>query len=348
MTLSPKTLSPLATASAVALAAMLAAPASAQDATCTPHEIDIGTDEPLMGGCEPLKIAFLIAATNNTHLQAQIRGAQDAAEEIGAELSVFDPNWSPTTQYNQAQNVISGGNFNAILAEMNDGNQACQIMTETAAEEGVLVAVVNQPLCNRGSNEGDELWSPGTLNFVGGTQGRAAFRDWIFSIAEENPGPQKVAVLTGPDLNSNTINTDLAIADVQAEYPEFDVIATIRTDYSVLQGNEKTLPLFQANPELDIFISNYSDMTRGAVQAAQQTGSLETLKIYDSGGNKWAFEAVDRGWIERTRTIEPYAETYEAVKQLGAAWEGETVPRFTMTATTTITSENVGELEAEY
>ena len=79
-----------------------------------------------------------------------------------------------------------------------------------------------------------------------------------------------------------------------------------------------------------------------------RTGNLETLKIYDSGGNKWAFEAVDRGWIERTRTIEPYAETYEAVKQLGAAWEGETVPRFTMTATTTITSENVGELEAEY
>ncbi|EAQ02095.1 bifunctional carbohydrate binding and transport protein [Pseudooceanicola batsensis HTCC2597] len=333
---------------AAAATAFLAIPADAQDDNCEPHPIDIGLDEPLMGGCEPLKIAFMIAATNNTHLQAQVQGAKDAAEEIGAELSVFDPNWSPTKQYNQAQNIISGNQFNAILAEMNDGNQACQIMTETAAEEGVLVAVVNQPLCDRGTNEGKELWAPGTLNFVGGTQGRAAFRDWIFSIAEENPGPQKVAVLTGPDLNSNTINTDLAIEDVQEEYPEFEVIATVRTDYSVLQGNEKTLPLFQANPDLDIFISNYSDMTRGAVQAARQTGVLNTLKIYDSGGNKWAFEAVDRGWIERTRTIEPYAETYTAIKQLGAAWEGEEVPRFTMTETMAITPENVGENEAQY
>ncbi len=327
---------------------MLAVPVFAQDATCTPHAVDVGTDTPVMVGCEPLKIAFLIAATNNTHLQAQIKGAQDAAAEIGAEISVFDPNWSPTTQYNQAQNVISGDRFNAILAEMNDGNQACQIMTETAAAEGVLVAVVNQPLCGRGSNEGDELWAPGTLNFVGGTQGRAAFRDWIFSIAEENPGPQKVVVLTGPDLNSNTINTDLAVADVQAAFPDFDVITTVRTDYSVLQGNEKMMPLFQANPDLNIFISNYSDMTRGAVQAAQQTGIIDTLKIYDSGGNKWAFEAVKRGWVERTRTIEPYAETYEAVKQLGAAWAGQEVPRFTLTATTTVAPENVDSLEAEY
>lgn len=347
MSLPLKSLFPLA-APAVTLAALLAGPAAAQDSACKPHPIDLGTDQPLMGGCEPLKIAFLIAATNNTHLQAQIQGAKDAAAEIGAELDVFDPNWSPTTQYNQAQNVISGGRFNAILAEMNDGNQACQIMTETAAEEGVLVAVVNQPLCNRGTNEGDDLWAPGTLNFVGGTQGRTAFRDWIFSIAKENPGPQKVAIVTGPDLNSNTINTDLAIADVQAEYPDFDVIATIRTDYSVLQANEKALPLFQANPDLDILISNYSDMTRGAVQAAQQTGSLDKMKVYDSGGNKWAFEAVRRGWIERTRTIEPYAETYEAVKQLGAAWAGEDVPRFTLTATTTITPENVEDETAQY
>ncbi|NPD14893.1 sugar ABC transporter substrate-binding protein [Xinfangfangia sp. D13-10-4-6] len=330
----------------VALPALLPLPAAAEE--CTPHPIDVGTDTPVMGGCEPLRIAFMIAATNNTHLQAQIKGAQDAAAEIGAELAVFDPNWSPTTQFNQAQNIISGGQFNAILAEMNDGNQACSILTKTAPEAGVLVAVVNQPVCGRGSNEGDELWAPGTLNFVGGTQGRTAFRDWIFSVAEENPGPQKVAVLTGPDLNSNTINTDLAVKDVQEAYPDFKVIATVRTDYSVLQGNEKTLPLFQANKDLNIFISNYSDMTRGAVQAAKQVGITDSLKIYDSGGNKWAFEAVRRGEIARTRTIEPYAETYTAIKQIGEAWKGQQVARFTLTDTLVVTPENVADHEAEY
>jgi len=322
-------------------------PAAAEDA-CTPHAVDLGEGKTVQAGCKPLKIAFLIAATNNTHLQAQIKGAKDAAAEIGAELDVFDPNWSPTTQFNQAQNIISGGQYNAILAEMNDGNQACKIMTETAREGGVLVAVTNQPLCNRGTNEGDALWAPGTLNFVGGSQGRTAFRDWIFSIAEANPGPQKVAVVTGPDLNSNTINTDLALKDVQEKYPDFDVIAVVRTDYSVVQGNQKTLPLFQANKDLTILISNYSDMTRGAVQAAKQVGTLDTLKVYDSGGNAWAFKAVEEGLIESTRTIEPYAETYIAVKQLGDAWAGEPVARFTPTATVRIDSETVKDHDPQY
>jgi ribose transport system substrate-binding protein len=319
----------------------------AEDA-CQPHAIDLGEGKSVMGGCAPLKIAFLIAATNNTHLQAQIKGAKEAAAEIGATLDVFDPNWSPTTQFNQAQNIISGGKYNAILAEMNDGNQACSIMTETARKAGVLVAVTNQPLCNRGTKEGDELWASGTLNFVGGSQGRTAFRDWIMQIAKDNPGPQKVAVVTGPDLNSNTINTDLALEDVQKQYPDFHVAAVVRTDYSVVQGNQKTLPLFQANPDMTIFISNYSDMTRGAVQAARQVGSLGKMKVYDSGGNTWAFKAVADGFITSTRTIEPYTETYLAVKQLGDAWAGKPVARFTPTKSINIDSETVKSNQPQY
>lgn len=315
---------------------------------CTPHKIDLGDNRSITGGCTPLKIAFLTAASNNTHLQAGIKAAQDAAKEIGATVDVFDPNWSPTVQYNQAQNVISSGKYNAIVAEMNDGNQACKILTQDAPNAGILVAVANLPLCNRATKEGDELWSPGTLNFVGGSQGRAAFRDWIMAIAEQNPGPQKVAVLTGPDLNANTTNTELALKDVEQKYPNFKVTAIIKADYSVLQGNQKTLPLFQANPDLTIFISNYSDMTRGAVQAARQVSLLDKMKIYDNGGNVWSFQAVDEGLIESTRTLLPYTEMYEAVKALGDAWAGKQTPRFVPLAAYDITQKTASEFKPQY
>ena len=42
------------------------------------HKIDLGDGKSVTGGCEPLKIAFLTAATNNVYLQAGIKGAQDA------------------------------------------------------------------------------------------------------------------------------------------------------------------------------------------------------------------------------------------------------------------------------
>ncbi|SEQ19247.1 ribose transport system substrate-binding protein [Faunimonas pinastri] len=330
-------------------AAGAVAPAHAEDA-CTPHKIDLGEGKSMMGGCGKLHIALLMAATNNTHLQSAIKGAKDAAAKIGATLDVFDPNWSATTQYNQAQNVITSGKYNAIVGEMNDGNQACKILTETAPAHNVLVAVANEPICDRAAEEGEKLWAPGTLNFVGGSQGRGPFRDWIMHIAKENPGPQKVAVVTGPDLNANTINTDLALKDVKAKFPDFDVVAVVRTDYTVVQGNSKTLPLFQAHPDLTVLISNYSDMTRGAVQAAKQAGVLNNgkLKIYDSGGNIWSFQAVKAGQIVSTRTLLPYTEMYESVIQLGDAWAGKPVPHTTPLEVNDITKDTVDKFKPQY
>lgn len=321
---------------------------AASAAECTKHKIDLGEGMSIDGGCDQLKIAFLTAATNNVYLQAGIKGAQDAAAKVGASIEVFDSNWDPATQYNQVQNILSSGNFNAILAEMNDGNQACAILTKDAPAKGVLVAVANLPLCGKAAEEGDALWSPGTLNFIGGSQGNTAFREWLMKIAEENPGPQKVAVITGPDLNANTINTDLAIEEVKKKYPEFEFVAVVRTDYSVLQGNEKALPILQANPDLTILIGNYSDMTRGATQAVKQAGVGDKLKIYDSGGNKWAFQAVKEGLITSTRTLNPYTEMYWSVEALAAAWKGEPVPRFKPLVATFITKENVDQVQPEY
>ena len=120
--------------SAVIAGGMFGASGTAQ-AACEPHAVDLGDGKSVTVGCEPLKIAFLSAATNNVYLQAGIRGAEDAATAVGAEIETFDANWSPATQFNQAQNVLTGGQFNAILAEMNDGNQACKILTEDAPAE---------------------------------------------------------------------------------------------------------------------------------------------------------------------------------------------------------------------
>lgn len=231
---------------------------------------------------------------------------------------------------------------------MNDGAQACKILTEDAPEANVLVAVANQPLCNKAELEGEAYWAPGTLNFVGGSQGREAFRDFFMAIAEENPGPQKVIVVTGPDLNANTINTDAALADVQAKYPDFKVVASVRTNYTIPQGNEKTLPLLNANPDATILIGNYSDITRGAVQAVKQAGLEDSIKVYDSGGSEWAFQAVRDGDVYLTRTYTPYTEMYEAVKALGAAWKGESVPRYFALESALVTKDNIDENKPQY
>ena len=318
------------------------------DSACAPHKIDIGDGKSVTGGCGSLKIAYLSPATNNVYLQSAIQGILDAAKSVGANVEVFDSNWNAATQYNQTQNVISSGKFNAIVAQMVDGNQACAILTKDASAKNLLVAVNNQPLCDRAAKEGDELWAPGTLTFVGGTQGHIPFRDWLFSLAEKNPGPQRVAFLTGPDLNANTINFDLALKDLEAKYPDFQVVAITRTDYSVLQGNQKALPLLQAHPDLTILVCAYSDITRGALEAGKQAGMEKKVKIYDNGGNKWNFHAIEQGDMESTRMTTPYTEAKKTVEALASAWKGNTVPRYIPLESATVDKTNLQQYKPEY
>lgn len=329
---------------ALSLAA-LAAPAAAQD--CTPHSIDLGDGQSIAGGCAPLRIAFLSMATNNQYLQSGIEGARAAAAEIGATIEVFDGGWNAATQYNQLQNILSSGDYNAILAEMNDGRQTCDILSR-AHEQGVLVVVANNPLCGKDSEEGEALWAPGTLSYVGGSQSREAYRDWMMWVAERNPGPQRVVVVTGPELISNSVNTDLAVADVQAIRPDFEVVATVRTDYSVPSANERVLPVLQANPDLTLVVSNYSDMTRGAVQAIRQAGRDGTIRVEESGGSAWAFEAIRNGLVDSTRTFTPWTEMYLGVHALGDAWAGEEVPRYIALGSDLVTADNVDAVTPEY
>jgi ribose transport system substrate-binding protein len=335
------------TACATAALFSLAALPALAEGECTPHDIDLGDGIAVQGGCAPLRIAFLSMATNNQYLQSGIEGAKAAAAQIGAEIEVFDGGWNAATQFNQLQNILSAGQFNAILAEMNDGRQTCDILSK-AHEQGVLVVVANNPLCGKDTEEGDALWAPGTLAYVGGSQSRAAYRDWMMGVAERNPGPQKVAVITGPELISNSVNTDLAVADVVAMRPDFQVVATVRTDYSVPSANEKVLPVLQANPDLTLIVSNYSDMTRGAVQAVRQAGVEGTIRIEESGGSAWAFEAVRNGQITSTRTFTPYTEMFKGVMAIGDAWAGKPVPRFLALSSDLVTKDNVEAVKPEY
>jgi len=312
------------------------------------HSVDVGTDKPVMAGCGDLKVAVFLAATNNAFIQANIKGIEEVAADAGVTVKFFDGKWDPTTQYNQVQTALASGQYNAFIAQMNDGNQACKIVSQLAPTKEILVSVLNQALCGQGQNEEAELWTPGTVHFTTTTATRKGFTDWLMKIAEDNPGHQKVAVLTGPDLNTNTANTDAAIEAVKEAYPDFDFVAVQRTDYTTQTGQAMALPMLQANDDLDILITNYSDITKGAVAAAKQLGRLGDFKIYDDGGDKWAFQAVEDGVITSTLKMAPYQEGKASIQALIDAWQGKTVEHTTIISNVMVTKDNVSTVEAEY
>ncbi len=291
-----------------------------------PIEVDVGLDRPVVvDNSSPPRIAYFIGATNNSALQESIRGAEAGAAEIGAEIDIFDAAWDTNRMVNQMQTGLLNG-YDAWVVASPEGNQVCDMVSRQAPEANILVSVVLVPVCGRDAAEGNDLHVPGILTFVGGNETAGAFRAMIVMAAEQNPGPIRVGVLTGPDVNPLTKNFKAMLEDVAAEYPGFEVVMSLPTDFSVPQGLEKTTTLLQRYPDLDVLIAQHSNMTRGAMAALELAGLSDSVRVYDSGGTKWSVEQIREGRLQVSTGIYHFTNARSAVLAIGEAWKGEEVP----------------------
>ena len=189
--------------------------------------------------------------------------------------------------------------------------------------------------------------------FVGG-QTRDVYNDFLdYSFSEIESGP--VAVITGPALNYNTNNMLGALTEYQVLYPDIEVVANQQIDYTTDTAFKVSQDIIQANPELKAFLSNYSGMTQGIVQAVKQAGMEDQIKIYDMGGNEWAVQAVKDGDIEMTLPFLPYLEEKIAVQALCDYAKGEPVDTYynltdflEFPGAPFVTGENADQFEPEY
>jgi len=300
-------------------------------------------------GRKDLKIAYFSAGTSNAYLQAGIDAAKKKADEMGAELDVFDGEFDAQTQFNQMQTALTSGKYNAFAVEPNDGNLVCNLLTKQAPKKDVLVSVFNLPICGRATNLGEETWEPGTVTYVGG-QTLDIYNEWIKTVMEENPDGGKIALISGPDLNANSICFFKA-AKAFAKNPKFKVVAKQTTDYTTPRAFQAAQTILQSNPDLDIIMSNFSGMTRGVVKAV----GTKDVKIYDFGGDAWALNNVKSGKLAQTVMMLPRQESIEALEALGMVADGETPPKFinltedeSLPGTPFADKQNLSQFKGEY
>lgn len=289
-------------------------------------QVDVGLPKPVVVNTDqPLKLALFIEIGTNSAVQSTVTGVRNMAKKYGFEFDVFDARFDVATQVNQMQNALLNG-YNAWIVVPVEGSQVCESVTKLAPEANVLVAQSTGTACGRSSKEGDELWSPGTLVYVGGNETPNAFKAVMEKAAADNPGPQKVGILTGPNLHPITVAFDKALEEVKAKYPDFKVVAVHRTDYSPPDNQIKTQTMLQANPDLSIIVGAYTNMSKGAVPALEAAGKLGTVKVYEAGGTAWSVDALKKGWIKATTGFYRQTAAETAVQAIIEARAGKPVP----------------------
>jgi ribose transport system substrate-binding protein len=287
--------------------------------------VNVGTGTPLKMNGSKLNIAFLGYGDTDTYLQGDIKGAQDEAAKVGANITVLLSNFSPQTQLNQIQTVLSSGKYNAIIIQPLSGQEVCTPLTKDAPAKGIAVTVITEPICNSQLKPLAQQAVPGILgNFV--TQSTQSYEQWADHTLSVNPSVKHIAVISGTALSPATAQLDEAVKEALKKHPGVTLDATYATDDSTPSGLQVTQTMLQAHPDVQMILSAASGATVGAAKAIAAAGKTGKVFISDNSGAAVVLPYIKSGIVQLTAVSAPSKESAAAVQTLAAAFAGKPLP----------------------
>ncbi|MGJ3190147.1 sugar ABC transporter substrate-binding protein [Paenarthrobacter sp. FR1] len=321
--------------------------------------VDVGNDMTVNLKTGPgLKVAVFIPGVANEFGIEQERAAKETATELGMDMTLFDAGYDPNKQLNQMQTAMTSGNFDAAVVMALDGVMSCKLLTNDFAKANILTSISGSPLCDDGANKNgktvDEVWAPGTLNFVGSNTTRDYVDGWLAATAKANPGKQKVVAVLGPAVNTQTRVTEAAMAKLAADNTGYS-IDTIYTDWTTTDAYNKTQTYLQGHPDTTLILSaSAPDLTQGVIQAEKDAGLSEKIHIADVGFGKFQTQQLEAGTVQLSTMLFPYNQMKANLNSIAAAQRGDTGTRFvddsvigTAKNPFVVTKETIPELPAE-
>ena len=305
-------------------------------------------------GARPAKkyrIAYLAECTSNPYCATRLAGLKAAARKYGFEFKTFDANFNPAAQLRLVQDATARGYDGYIFAPTAAG-PGCSMWQSYLRRTGKPVVSLDVPMCK------DADYTRGLAATV--TMVRQAF----FNAHVENAfktctSPCQVAALGGFAGSDLFTLWERAIRRGAAKYPKVDVVSDQPGNYDPRVALRVTGDVLLAHPDLDLVISSWDDMTRGAEQAIKAVGKApgKDVRIYTTGATKDAVSKVRSGVYNETSIFLPFEESYYAGVAMIMALDGKPVngyvneaelPPVTKLGSIFVTKKNADQFKPNY
>ena len=306
-------------------AASSAGPGGASSGTSGSRPVNVGYTIHPAGS--KLSIAFIDLGESNTYgaKMASVASAWAAANDVN--LTVFDANFSADTELDLIQDAISSGKYNAIATLPLDPNLLCNILSKKAPAANIMVSLLNTPICGAITKVGDvdAGWTPGTLN----VSYPGALGSGVLALAQKcatlAPGPQKVAMITGPPTAGSTIDALEAFRSI----PTFTITQDLITpDFSDAAGVSLTQTALESHPDTTIVFTVGGPLSVGVASVLRSEGLSGKVKICGlSGGTTQDIAALKAGEITVEEIGDPQVFVTASLLSLKDAWDGMASPR---------------------
>ncbi|RYH66428.1 MAG: sugar ABC transporter substrate-binding protein [Alcaligenaceae bacterium] len=293
---------------------------------------------------DELNVGFFMTTTANPYASTFANSVKSEAKAAGVKLTEIDSGLDVQTQNNQMQQAVSRKTYNAWIVVAANGEQQCN-QIKSAIKSGIEVMVTNGQVCN-----GEDV---GQVGYTG-WQVPDNESMWFKEILGQN-SDAKIALLAGPSTIGVVQSMKTSMESALEEHPQAELVSYMNTDWSIPDGLAKTRELLRTNPDTEVIVSSYSNVTRGVVQALKESGRLGDIKIYDWAGDSWGVDQIREGVITMTLPGLPVSEAVWSVRNLVAFWTGKEYEKFDSLFGHSpvpngpfITRDNAAEYTAEY
>jgi ABC-type sugar transport system substrate-binding protein len=265
------------------------------------------------------RFAYLAECIDNPYCETRLNGIKAAAKKYGFEFKVFDAKFNPQTQLRQVQDAVAQG-FDGYVFAPTAAAPGCTMWQRFLKPTGKPIVTLDVPMCT------DPDYTPGVAATVTMVR-QAYFNAHVNNAFRSCKSECKVAAIggfTGSDLFTLW---ERAVAQGKAKFPKVQLVSDQPGNYDPRVALRVIGDALRAHPDLDVVISPWDDMTRGAEQAIVAAGKKpgKDVRIYSTGATKLGVERVKQGAWNETSIFLPFEESYYAATALIMALDGQPV-----------------------
>lgn len=255
------------------------------------------------------------------------RGAQEAADKLGANLEIFNANNDSAAQNSAIETYIQEGVDGLAVAAI-DVNGIMPAVEEADAAGIPVVAI-------------DAILPDGPQKAQIGVDNAEAGADLAAYYNENMDGKSKLGIVGA--LNSYIQNVRKDGFENALDANDVDVVGTVdgRNIQDVALGAAENL--ITANPDLNAIYATGEPALMGAIAAVASQGKQSDLSIYGWDLTEQAIDGIDDGYVKAVVQQDPASMGGAAVKALDTLSDGGEVASKISVPVTIVTRENVDD-----
>lgn len=313
------------------LVMMLAACGSVEDVA-----VDSGSDAPKDD--DKISVAMTVINQEALFFTDMVKGAEEAAKELGVEFTVYNANNDSVGQYNSVEDFISSG-VDAIIVNAIDA-QGMEPVVEKAKNAGIKIISIDSVI----ENDAVDV-QIGVDNYESSAQLGEYFNKYL----QEEYGDESVKLGTVGALNSEIqINREDGFKDTIETNKNIEFVNTVDGENVQEKALAASENLLTGSPDLNFAFMTGEPAFIGMVSAVRSQQAQEKVKLFGWDLSKQVIEGIDDGYVEAVLQQHPYEFGAEGVKAAKKLVEGEAVEKQINVPVSIVTKENVDEFRSMF